>query len=583
MKTKKFSLLTAAALMALGCTGALASCDNGGSKVDVEAEAREKLLNTAMSKILNTGLVSASGLNGNFNLDSKLANEDLKEIVISYSLRAEDAAYASIATEADGFVLMVNNPEYQSTTDGYVTVELTLTLTLGESTKTKKYTVRIAEEPGPITIEEALEAKVNDRISVYGQVIAMTTNTFVIVDDNNHPYIAYQASSYDSDIAIGDYVKAKGTVTLYNFCRELAKGCSVVKAEKPDGFEIKSVDDAPFYDVAKIKSDIIGSIDSEKDPNLFMPIKITGTLNASGGYQNIDFTPATNNSDGKLIQGSTWLTSAQEKAFNGKAVDIYGYYMHTVSKHYVYVAPVKIVEHELTLEESKDKAASDVTKVVPTKFMHDVSEFVLPASIKAGNFDFDVSYAVKTAADGVTLTDNKLGITLQSTEKTAVITATIKEQGQTEVARTVELSVNLDSTDHTYKEFSEAWTDLQTLEAAAIEAKKTKDAASPCYIEAVIVDTPSADYCNFNIAVSAESNDKILVYGLYDHLGGDRFGSKRQISPLPEDLKQGATIKLYGTLEAYYKTDKNTGDVSVAYELVNAVLVSVTAPAPQGK
>ena len=101
---------------------------------------------------------------------------------------------------------------------------------------------------------------------------------------------------------------------------------------------------------------------------------------------------------------------------------------------------------------------------------------------------------------------------------------------------------------------------INTLEAGVNSENKY-------FVQGVIEDDVTADYCNFHVGTGDNS---ILVYGVWKD-ADNRFGTKRQISEIP--FKKGDVITLKANLQKYVK-DENTTP-----EMTNAELVSYYTPA----
>ena len=89
------------------------------------------------------------------------------------------------------------------------------------------------------------------------------------------------------------------------------------------------------------------------------------------------------------------------------------------------------------------------------------------------------------------------------------------------------------------------------------------------YFSGVVGEIYNTEYCNFYLTDA--NGGSIVVYGLYAPNGTDRYGSKRQIAEIP--FKEGDLICMSAQVQKYVK-----GDSSITPELVNAVLVSFSAP-----
>jgi len=101
---------------------------------------------------------------------------------------------------------------------------------------------------------------------------------------------------------------------------------------------------------------------------------------------------------------------------------------------------------------------------------------------------------------------------------------------------------------------------INTLEAGVNSENKY-------FVQGVIEDDVTADYCNFHIGTGDNS---ILVYGVWKD-ADNRYGTKRQISEIP--FKKGDVITLKANLQKYVKDETTTP------EMTNAELVSYYTPA----
>jgi hypothetical protein len=189
-----------------------------------------------------SGMVSVSNgelvLVGIYDADGNICTVAVhnREMIPELSKRLKNMGYVDLyppviekmlgivrfANDADG-KLTVTIPEEETT------VEVTVTATLGEVTKTKTFTVSLSK--APITIPEALALADGSSVLVSGTVTKINTAwsdqykniSVTIADaDGNELYLYRLATK----VVVGDVITVKGEMATYNNARQVAAGAT---------------------------------------------------------------------------------------------------------------------------------------------------------------------------------------------------------------------------------------------------------------------------------------------------------------------------------------------------------------------
>ena len=112
------------------------------------------------------------------------------------------------------------------------TVVLTATVTIGEDTLTRDFTVKVVP-PAEITIEEALSAEANTVVVIKGVVVGFY-QTWNAEYGNCSPWITdgtgkIYAFRITENVAINDIIEVLGTISEYNNNNNIAQGATVTK------------------------------------------------------------------------------------------------------------------------------------------------------------------------------------------------------------------------------------------------------------------------------------------------------------------------------------------------------------------
>lgn len=94
----------------------------------------------------------------------------------------------------------------------------------------------------------------------------------------------------------------------------------------------------------------------------------------------------------------------------------------------------------------------------------------------------------------------------------------------------------------------------------ALDAANKETSKGYYYVKGTVIDTPTADYCNFNMS---DGTSNILAYGLWTKDGTKRYGTKRDIAEIP--FSAGDEVEVYTQFQNY----------SGKLEMVNAKLWEV--------
>lgn len=152
-----------------------------------------------------------------------------------------------------------------------------------------------------------------------GQLAALCQRGYIL-DDGTGAVLVYYGSSYNKPYKIGDKVKIVGTPSVYNFGQQVGT---------PDYEEL--IESGTFtyatpkvYDEAAllaVKASVAGKTGNKDAVVPIEYVKLTGTLNVSGSYYNLNFAETTE------VIGSIYypIASIGLEDQNGKKVHIYGY------------------------------------------------------------------------------------------------------------------------------------------------------------------------------------------------------------------------------------------------------------------
>lgn len=101
------------------------------------------------------------------------------------------------------------------------------------------------------------------------------------------------------------------------------------------------------------------------------------------------------------------------------------------------------------------------------------------------------------------------------------------------------------------------------LMASKLDAASKEKGEVYAYFEGSVASDVTTDFCNFSLG---DGDNKILVYGLWDADGVNRYGSRREIAELP--IAPGDYVLLFGRLQNYSGT----------LEIIEAQLMYVYSP-----
>ena len=169
-----------------------------------------------------------------------------------------------------------------------------------------------------VKVEAVLNGNVGDTYKVQGTVAAVNAQSFILSDETGM-ILVYKGKTWTCDVAKGDIVVVTGASASYAKAVQFGNSCEyekVGKAEFKDG-------KAQVLDAALI--DAMG----DEEVATIKLVKVKGTLQVSGNYFNVNF-------EGSKYTGSVTYPADAEglKAYDGKEVEITGYYTGISSSKY---------------------------------------------------------------------------------------------------------------------------------------------------------------------------------------------------------------------------------------------------------
>lgn len=498
MKNKKLLVFSLAALMATSIT--VAGCSKKGSNVSgsgsevSEVETDEDKVERVKAEIGPNYQSLAGGVKRDFELLTELDG-----VQLTYSF--ENTQFVNVNTE--GNMAVVNSVYYgdkdplDSTGEAVVTDEwststvMTVTLTCGEVTATKKFNVkilpcaRVMDWDTYIAAEKSSAACVQviiDRVEVetkYNYNIAWGH------DKNNHSYYFYNfADKYltDTKIAVGNEVIISGTKDIYNGFHELIKFDAVELVEQNSTHTIERKDITSDLESAASLSDksltkyqgapvkvtdfVIKSITAITTDNY-----ITASDTVKHDYLNKVYVKGTVGTKNLTIEISRVMDGAQGKAkleslapndiisIEGMGAWYNEFQVTALDADKIVKTGVKTVTDEEKLQLAKE----EVEGKLPTAELTDDVE--LPVTTTA--YGATVTWAV--SGEGATLNaDGKtLNITRASSAQQITITGTISIAGITTTA-TVEKTLTIAKSSSS--PLQDVRTELQNASSGAISA-----------------------------------------------------------------------------------------------------------------
>ena len=273
--------------------------------------------------------------------------------------------------------------------------------------------------------------------SAEGLVVALTAKAIVIKTADGYAY-AFSKNGI-SDVAVGDYVKAKGTSSTY---------AGISQIENPT-IDVQSSGNAVEHPTPTI----IGADNIEGFSNALEYVRLTGTMIKSGNYYNISI-------PGSSKQGSLSYPAVDYSSFDKSMVDVEGYFVGWTSGNtYFNIATVNIAASSakyFTVEKSEisvdAKATSATIKVQSNVAWSVISEtegFTVSPASGENSGEVTVSFAENTNTENaitatIKITTNDTEIAEADRTKTVTI---IQGKALSANAQVIELSAENDLKD----------------------------------------------------------------------------------------------------------------------------------------
>ena len=221
-------------------------------------------------------------------------------------------------------------------------VTLTATISKGEATATASFVVNV-KAPETIASILALETLDEKAHLVSGTVVALYKEGFLVKDATGY-ILVYRGANFETALVIGDQVTVYGTVVEYGGARQFGAdslygylGSSEFTQPEPrlldkDAFEALATDIKVEY------------------------VKLRAKVVLSGKYVNLTIADST-------LTGSLANPTQSVSEFNGKEVDITGYFVYFVSDKYLYFVATVVEEAVYTDAEYVAHAEADLLKM----------------------------------------------------------------------------------------------------------------------------------------------------------------------------------------------------------------------------
>ena len=168
------------------------------------------------------------------------------------------------------------------------------------------------------------EAAQISKVTIEGTVMAVSAKAFIVSTSNGVKYIFADAAP---GVKVGDKVKVEGEEATYNGLPQLSNpSTTVLSSGNPVNYPTPTTLDATAFDAYNTG---------------FGFVKFTGTLVKSGNYNNVEVAGATR-------KGSVSYATADYTEFNGKNVDITGYFVGISGNIYfnVLVTDIKLSSNQ---------------------------------------------------------------------------------------------------------------------------------------------------------------------------------------------------------------------------------------------
>lgn len=249
---------------------------------------------------------------------------------------------------------------------------------------------RFESKSDTLTVTQVLEKEANADVTVFGRVIKLVKEGFILNDGNQNSVYVYNKNKLAYDVNENDIVEVKGNISIYGVTEIIPY--SVNSSEKV-------IDPTPELKVNTLKPSQIASYDSKSA--VIVCVEGTMSYDSSGPYYNLTF-------EGQTIKGSLKPSDGVDiTGFNGKKVVATGFYIGKSSNYFniAITSEDDIYDDYLTLTPAKDKVKADSTF---TKFTISTNKawaitadegYTATPSSGEGDAEITVSFAENTSTD----------------------------------------------------------------------------------------------------------------------------------------------------------------------------------------
>ena len=242
------------------------------------------------------------------NVQSQIANKD--NITSDITLPTKFGSVTITWTSDNPYIIdsngHVNRPE--------VDTDVILRCTLTSETETKHYQLKVTIKAEEVvisvlsSISDVLTGVVGNSYKTRGTVVAIAQTSFIIKDNTGY-VLSYLDTEYRNDLTIGDVVEVEGTTSLYGGAVQFNK-----PAYSKLGTEMVTYPNPRKLDAASYEA-------LNTDQVTLEYVSLTATLSISGKYYNLVV-------DGSSVKGSLCAPTIDVTAFDGKKIDITGYFVY---------------------------------------------------------------------------------------------------------------------------------------------------------------------------------------------------------------------------------------------------------------
>ena len=376
----------------------------------------------------------------------------------------------------------------------------------------------VTPEPGPVdgAIKDVIAAEVGAAVTVKGQVIAVSKQSFIINDGQDQNLLVFAGKA--PEVAVGDVVKVSGKKATYG------KGNPAIsQVAEPVVEKISESIKAKEVSAKELTAEQIDAYSNASAEY----IKVTGTIVKSGNYTNIDF--------GGSVMGSPVYTDLSDQLVEGARLVITGYFAGVNNGGYFCILPVKVegssepffsvTETALNASAAAGSVKFTVSSNVEWTVSSDNASFTVNPDKGNGNAEITVSYPENTKTEAVVA--NIKVTTTNAQVATKEYTVKVTQSGalagnEKEVVWTIgqtELTWNAD-TDDTYGAGFAAQT--ADLKVGYYKYNSTTNALAPSedhfrvYKSSELVITPVGGKLIKSVTLECTAGDKCLDLTLAD-------------------------------------------------------------------